>query len=81
MLLLSLKQLDSSAPVLRTLLLASCLVTNVGLFLFFIPIPSNSLAVNVLNVFVGKYTRYAIRNRWQPNLSDIIDRDTLAPKR
>jgi hypothetical protein len=80
-LLLAMKQLDSAAPVLRTLLLASCLVTNVGIFLLFIPIPSSSVAVNALNVFVGKYTRYAVRNRWQPNLSDIIDRNTLAPMR
>jgi 4-amino-4-deoxy-L-arabinose transferase-like glycosyltransferase len=80
-LLLAVKQLDSWGPVLRTLLLASCLVTNVGIFLLFIPIPSSSVAVNALNVFVGKYTSYAIRNRWQPNLSDIIDRNTLAPRR
>ena len=80
-LLLALKQLDSSKPLLRTLLLTSCLVTNVAVFLLFSPVPSKSLAANVLNVFVGKYTRFAIRNRWQPNLSDVIDRDTLAPKR
>lgn len=80
LLLLALKQLDSTTPRLRTLLLVSCLVSNMAFFLFFVPIRSKSLAVNVLNVYAGKYTRYAIRNRWQPDLSDLIDRDTLMPK-
>lgn len=80
-LLLALKPLDRARPLFRTLLLAACLATNVGVFLLFAPIPSRSLAANVVNVFVGKYTRYAIRHQWQPNLSDLIDRDTLAPRK
>ena len=50
-------------------------------FWFFVPIRSKSLAVNVLNVYAGKYTRFAIRNQWQPDLSDFINRDTLAPQK
>ena len=80
-LLLALKQLDSATPRLRTLLLASCLVSNMAFFWFFVPIRSKSLAVNVLNVYAGKYTRFAIRNQWQPDLSDFINRDTLAPQK
>jgi len=80
-LLLALKQLDSADRWLRTLLLASCLLSNILFFVFFIPIRSESLAVNVLNVYAGKYTRFAIRNQWQPDLSDLIDRETLRPKR
>jgi hypothetical protein len=80
-LLLAMKRLDSSPPVLRTLLLASCLVTNVGIFLLFTPIRSRSLAVNALNVYVGKYTSYGVRNRWQPSLSDILNRNTIARTR
>lgn len=80
-LLLALKQLDSAAPRLRTLLLVSCLISNIVFFLFFVPIRSKSLAVNVLNVYAGKYTRFAIRHQWQPDLSDLIDRNTLLPRK
>jgi hypothetical protein len=78
-LLLALKQLDSGPPRLAMLLLTACLASNLAFFLFFVPIRSKSLAVNILNVYAGKYTRYAIQNQWQPDLSDIINRDTLAP--
>ena len=80
-LLLALKQLDSATPRLQTSLLAACLVSNMAFFWFFVPIRSKSLAVNVLNVYAGKYTRFAIRNQWQPDLSDFINRDTLAPQK
>jgi len=79
-LLLALKQLDSAAPRLRTLLVAFCAAFNIVFFLFFVPIRSKSFAVNVLNLYAGKYTRFAIRNQWQPNLSDLIDRNTLQPR-
>lgn len=79
-LLLAMKQLDSVPPRLGTLLLASCLVFNMAFFWSFVPIRSKSLAVNVLNVYAGKYTRFALRNQWQPNLSDLVNRDTLTPK-
>ena len=78
--LLALKHLDSASPRLGTFLLATCLVSNTVFFLFFVPIRSKSLAVNVLNVYAGKYTRFAIQHQWQPDLSDLINRDTLAPK-
>jgi len=77
--LLALKQLDSASLRLGTFLLATCLVFNTAFFLFFVPIRSRSLAINVLNVYAGKYTRFAIQYQWQPDLSDIINRDTLAP--
>ena len=48
--------------------------------MFFVPIPSKSLAANVLNVYAGKYTRFAIRNQRQPDLPDLIERSTFAPK-
>ena len=78
--LLALKQLDSATPRLRTFLLASCLLSNVIFFWFFIPIRSKSLAVNVLSVYAGKYTRFAIQNQWQPDLSELVDRETLKPR-
>ena len=79
-LLLALRQLESSPPALGARSLAACLFSNVIFFLFFIPISSKSLAINVLNVYAGKYTRYAVAHRWQPDLSDLVDRKTLAPK-
>jgi 4-amino-4-deoxy-L-arabinose transferase-like glycosyltransferase len=44
---------------------------NAAIFLFFAPIPSQHLAINVWNCDVGKYTFFAIRHEWQPNLSDM----------
>jgi 4-amino-4-deoxy-L-arabinose transferase-like glycosyltransferase len=79
--LLALKQLDSATPRVGTFLLAACLVSNIAFFMFFVPIRSKSLAVNIINVYAGKYTSFAIQNQWQPDLSDIINRDTLAPNR
>lgn len=80
MLLLALKQLDSAAPRYRNLLATLCVAFNIGFFLFFVPIRSKSLAVNVFDLYAGKYTRFAIRHQWQPNLSDLIDRKTLQPR-
>ena len=44
---------------------------NAAIFLFFFPIPSQHLAINVWNCDVGKYTLFAVRHQWQPNLSDV----------
>jgi hypothetical protein len=53
----------------RAMLLTAA--SNVVVFLAFVPIPSHKLAVNVWNCDIGKYTLYAIRNHWQPNLSTV----------
>ena len=79
--LLALKQLDTATPRIRAALLAASLVSNSVFFCFFVPIRSKSLAVNVLNVYAGKYTRFAIQHQWQPDLSEIINRETLAPQK
>jgi 4-amino-4-deoxy-L-arabinose transferase-like glycosyltransferase len=74
----------SDAPYLNCITAAIVLLTlgspgkialtaasNAAVFLFFVPIPSHHLAVNVWNCDVGKYTLFALRHQWQPNLSDL----------
>ena len=52
----------------RLVLTAVC---NLAVFLFFSPIPTHNLAINVWNCDIGKYTRFSLRHQWQPNLSDV----------
>jgi hypothetical protein len=78
-LLLAMTEMDMSGLRWGRLLLASCLVCNVAFYLFFSPLPGNSLGVNVLNLYSGKYTRYGVKNRWQPNLSEVYKGPFLSP--
>ena len=43
-------------------------VWNTALFLFYVPISSSGLTLNVLNAYVGRYTRVAIEHNWLPGL-------------
>jgi 4-amino-4-deoxy-L-arabinose transferase-like glycosyltransferase len=51
-------------------------VWNAAFFLFFAPIPSSQLAVNVLNAYLGQYTRVAIEQQWRPNLEEFKHKST-----
>lgn len=51
--------------------LALTAVCNLAVFLFFSPIPTHHLAINVWNCDIGKYTRFSLQHQWQPNLSDV----------
>lgn len=53
-------------------LLATCLAFNMLLFLFFVPLPSRKLPVEILDAYVGKYTLYGIRHQWWPNLGVLM---------
>ncbi|MFZ0745314.1 MAG: glycosyltransferase family 39 protein [Terracidiphilus sp.] len=68
-------------------MMAITAIWNAALFLTFAPIPSQRLVVNVWNCDIGKYTFYAIRHHWQPNLSTVqtqvsrnLGREGLEPK-
>jgi hypothetical protein len=74
-LLLGMMELDHSRPQWGHRLLALCIAWNLGFFLFFQPIRTRSLAVDVVNIFAGKFTAFGIKNRWQPNLSSLHDRN------
>jgi len=70
--LLSLIELDRSRMRWAPVLLSCCLAWNLTFFLAFKPLPGNSLAVTVLNSYCGKYTRYAVVNKWQPDVHDMF---------
>lgn len=53
-------------------LLATCLAFNMLLFLFFVPLPSRKLPVEILDAYVGRYTLYGIRHQWWPNLGVLM---------
>jgi 4-amino-4-deoxy-L-arabinose transferase-like glycosyltransferase len=74
-LLLGMMELDRDLPRCRVGALTLCITWNLCFFLFFEPIHTQSVAIDAVNVFAGKYTAYAIRNRWQPNLSSLHDRN------
>jgi 4-amino-4-deoxy-L-arabinose transferase-like glycosyltransferase len=54
-----------------TRLLTLTIAWNAAIFLLLTPMPSHNLLVNTWNVDIGKYTLYAIRHQWQPNLSQV----------
>jgi len=56
--------------VASTRMMVLMAVWNAALFLFFVPIPSSQLAVNVLNGYVGRFTRVAIEQQWLPSRPD-----------
>jgi hypothetical protein len=58
------------SAVASTRMMALTAVWNAALFLFFVPIPSSQLTVNVVNAYVGRFTRAAIEKQWVPNLSE-----------
>ena len=53
-------------------LLATCLVFNMLLFLFFVPLPSRKFPVEIFDAYVGRYTLYGIRHQWWPNLGVLM---------
>lgn len=75
LLLLAMMELEHSHARRRAWALSLCIMWNLGFFLLFRPIRTRSLAIDVVNVFAGKYTASSIRNRWQPNLSSLHDRN------
>jgi hypothetical protein len=74
-LLLGMMELDRARPRWRNATLTLCIAWNLCFFLFFAPIRTRSVAIDAMNVFAGKYTYYGIKNRWQPNLSALHDRN------
>lgn len=72
-LLLAMIAIDMGGVRWGHLLLGCCLVWNAAFYLAFRPLPGNSLPVNVLNIYSGKYTWYGVKNQWQPNLSDVCN--------
>jgi hypothetical protein len=74
-LLLGMMELDHSRPQSGLGVLALCITWNLAFFLCFEPVRTRSVAVDVVNIFAGKYTASSIRNGWQPNLSSLHDRN------
>jgi hypothetical protein len=56
-----------------------CAVCNASFFLLFTPIHSHAIAVETFNVYAGRYTRYAISHKWQPNLSELMGAHVYTP--
>jgi 4-amino-4-deoxy-L-arabinose transferase-like glycosyltransferase len=70
LLLLAMTELDLRGGALGRLLLACCIAWNAAFYLQFRPLPGKSLTTDVINIYSGSYTRYAVRNRWQTTLSE-----------
>lgn len=62
--------------VASTRMMVLTAVWNAALFLFYVPISSSQLAVNVLNAYVGRYTRVAVEQQWLPNLEEFKHKST-----
>jgi 4-amino-4-deoxy-L-arabinose transferase-like glycosyltransferase len=75
LLLLGMIALDRSRSSRRAWAFGLAIACNLGFFLFFRPFPTRSVAIDAVNVFAGKYTAWSIRHQWQPNLSDLHDRN------
>jgi hypothetical protein len=74
LLLLALMRLEGTLGKWSHWALAACLVSNIGFYLFFKPIQTHRLSVNTFNAYAGRYTRYAVKHRWDPQLSDLHDK-------
>jgi hypothetical protein len=70
-LLLAMTEVQLRGGALGRLLLACCIAWNVAFYLQFRPLPGNSLTVDVINIYSGKYTWYGVKNRWQTKLSEV----------
>jgi len=81
LLLLAMKEMEIAAtsPRWAYSLLAGCLTWNLLFFLGFKPLSGGALAVDAVNVYAGKYTRYGIDYQWQPRLSDLHEVSLVLP--
>lgn len=80
-LLLAMIELDKLEPARHLALLSSCVAWNLIFFMFFQPVFINSFPFAVIDIYAGKYTRYAVLHHWQPNLSSLEDRGGSAESR
>jgi hypothetical protein len=69
-LLLAMAEVELRRGALGRLLLACCIAWNAAFYLQFRPLPGKSITTDVINIYSGSYTRYAVRNRWQTTLSE-----------
>ena len=69
-LLLAMIELDLRGGALGRVLLACCIGWNAAFYLQFRPLAGKSVTTDVINIYSGSYTRYAVRNRWQTTLSE-----------
>lgn len=75
---LQMRRLRSGLP---TAAAALCIAFNIGFFTFYTPITSRSLAVNVVNVYAGKFTLFDLRYGIDVLLADVQkDPSTVQPR-
>jgi hypothetical protein len=54
-----------------------CLVWNIGFFLFFRPVITRSLPVNVVNVYAGRCTWFSLRHRADADLREVLENPSV----
>ena len=56
---------------------STCIAINTCFFLFFSPVVSQNLAMNVINCYAGRYSLFSLRHRVSRNLSDVVKNPEL----
>jgi 4-amino-4-deoxy-L-arabinose transferase-like glycosyltransferase len=76
LLMLALTALDRY-PRPGRVLLSFCLIWNLALFTLVRPLPSKRFPVLIFNAYVGEYSWYGIKHRWAPDLSDLVNPQSM----
>lgn len=76
LILMGLLLLENCTQRLTTTTAVLCLAWNVGFFLFFRPIITPSLPVNVINVYAGRCTWFSLRHQAQADLHEVLRNPT-----